>query len=140
MRNIESYIDFFAERKKEYDSWSPMYCGALRDYIHFTARGFNHLRFKTDNTPRNPKEVKYKIGLLPLVKPVIYLAKRVEYEKRLSPIGGTRKKILKEMEYWAITEIVGRKNVRLKVVLRRIGKGNIHFWSVMKLGENQNTP
>ncbi len=82
----------------------------------------------------------YKIGLLPLVRPAIYKAVRVEYEKRLAPVGGTRKKVLKEMEYWAITEVVGKQNVKIKVVVRKIGKGQIHFWSIMKLAENQNTP
>lgn len=116
-----------------------MYCAALRDYIHFNMSGFNHLRFNTDNTPRNSKETMYKIGLLPLVKPAIYKSKRVEYEKRMAPVGGTRKKVYKEIEYWALTEVVGKQDVKLKIVLRRIGNGKIHFWSVMKLGENQKT-
>lgn len=82
----------------------------------------------------------YKLGLLPLVKPVIYHAKTAEYERRLSPIGGSRKKILKEMEYWGLTAIVGQKNTKIRVVLRKMVNGNqIHFWSVMKLSENQKT-
>jgi hypothetical protein len=51
----------------------------------------------------------------------------------LSPIGGTRKKILKEIEYWGLIEVVGKQNVKIRVVLRRIvGSDRIHFWSVMK--------
>lgn len=132
---------FLEERREQYKTFTPMYCSALREYIHFTMRGFNHLRFHIDNTPRNPQEVMYKIGLLPLVRPAIYQSKRVEYEKRLAPVGGSRKIVMKEIEYWAITEIVGKQNVKIKVVLRKIGNSKqIHFWSVMKLGENLKTP
>ena len=87
----------------------------------------------------------YKLGLLPLVRPVIYDAVAVEkYERRLAPIGRKKKggqKILKEIEYWALVAVVGKQNVKMKVVLRRIGKiGKIHFWSTMKLSENQKNP
>lgn len=83
----------------------------------------------------------YKLGLLPLVKPVIYSAKSAEYERRLAPLGGSRKIVLKEMDYWALTAIVGKQNVKVRVILRKLVNSNqIHFWSVMKLGENQKPP
>ena len=76
----------------------------------------------------------YKLGLLPLVRPVIHNATKVDkYERRLSPVGGRRKKILKEIEYWGLIEVVGKQNTKVRVVLRRIvGSTTIHFWSVMK--------
>ncbi|MFZ4500236.1 MAG: hypothetical protein ACOYMZ_01910 [Minisyncoccia bacterium] len=123
------------ERRKEYHTWVPIYCPALRTYVFFNAKGFTHLRFKTDNTPRAPKEAMYKLGLLPLVRSVIHNATAIEkYEQRVAPVGGSRKKVLKEMQYWGITEVVGKQQVKIKVVLRKIGDGeHIHFWSVMKL-------
>lgn len=128
-------------RRKDYKTWTPMYCPAIRQYIHFSMRGFNHLRFNIDNTPRNPKEAMYKMGLLPLVKPTIYHAKNAEYERRLAPLGGTRKRVLKEMDYWGLTAVVGKRNTKIRVVLRKLVNGtDIHFWSVMKLGENQKAP
>lgn len=122
------------ERRNDYKTWSPIYCVAIRSYIYFTSQGFNHLRFNIDNTPRSPKEAMYKLGLLPLVRPVIHNATKVDkYERRLSPIGGTRKKILKEIEYWGLIVPVGKQNVKVRVVLRKIvGSDKIHFWSVMK--------
>jgi len=38
----------------------------------------------------------------------------------------------KEAEFWTLTEIVGKQNIPIKVILRRIGTGNITFLSVMK--------
>lgn len=129
------------ERKLDYKTWIPVYCPALRDYVHFNMMGFNHLRFKIDNTPRNPKEAMYKLGLLPLVRPAIHLATIIEkYERRLAPVGGSRKRVHKEMEYWSIVEVVGKQGVKVKVILRKIGTGQLHFWSIMKLLENQKTP
>ncbi|MDO8518496.1 MAG: hypothetical protein Q7S26_04380 [bacterium] len=97
-------------------------------------QGFSHLRFKINNTPRKPKEAMYKLGLLPLVRPVIHTATSVDkYERRLSPVGGTRKKVLKEIEYWGLMASVGKQNTKVRIVLRKIvGGKSIHFWSVMK--------
>ncbi len=38
---------------------------------------------------------------------------------------------MKEIEYWGLVAIVGDKKIKVKTVLRRIGDGNITFWSVM---------
>ncbi len=122
------------QRKDLYGKWKPIFCKALGETIHFTMRGFNHLLYKINNVPRHNDEAMYKLGLLPLVRSVIYSAKNTEkYEKRIAPIGGTRKRIYKEIEYWSIVSIVGRQNTRVRVVLRKIGNGPVHFWSVMKL-------
>ena len=132
---ISKFKQLLANRKTDYAAWVPIYCSAIRKYVFFNAGGFNHLRFKIDNTPREPKIAMYKLGLLPLVRPVIHGATKVEaYERRLAPVGGTRKKILKEFEYWAIVETVGKQKTKIKVVLRKAVNGEkIYFWSVMKL-------
>lgn len=136
------FLDLLNERRDDYKAWVPVYCAAIREYVFFNMRGFNHLRFKITNTPRNPKEAMYKLGLLPLVRPAIHAATVVEkYERRIAPIGGSRKVVLREMEYWAIESVVGKQNTRVRVVLRKVvGGEHIHFWSVMKLGENQKPP
>ena len=136
-----AFRELLEERRMDYKTWVPVYCPALRNYIFFNMLGFNHLRFKIDGSPRNPKEAMYKLGLLPLVRPAIHSAAKIEKnERRLSPVGGSRKKVFKEIEYWSVIEVVGRKEVKIRVVFRRIGTGNVHFWSVMKLAENQKTP
>lgn len=134
MRN-DNFIDFIKKNKEFYLSWEFVYCKALNSLVYFNMKGFNHLRFKIDNTPRSKKESLYKISLLPLVRPVIYKAINIKkYQKRYSPIGGSNKKIYKNIEYWSLVERVGKKKVLIKVILRRIGNGKIHFWSVMKIG------
>lgn len=65
----------------------------------------------------------YKLGLLPLVRPVIQSATKIEtFEQRSA------------FEYWALVAVVGRQQVKIKVILRRaIGGEKIYFWSVMML-------
>jgi len=135
------YIELLNVRREEYKNYIPPYCSVIRDYIFFNSEGFNHLRFRTDGSPRKESEQIYKLRLLSLVIPAIKMATTVEkYERRLAPIGRKKKnglRVMKEIEYWAILAVVGRQRVKIKVILRRIGTGKIHFWSVMKLGQNQ---
>ncbi len=137
-----NFQKLLTERREDYKTWVPIHCVAIRQYVFFNMQGFNHLRFKVDNTPRNPSEAMYKLGLLPLVRPTIHQATVVEkYERRLTPVGGSRKKVLKEMEFWAIEGVVGKSNARIRVILRKaVGSEQVHFWSVMKFGENQKSP
>ncbi len=131
---MSSFKELLDQRKQEYQSWNSMHCKTLNQHVHFTMAGFNHLRFKIDNTPRKPQEAMYKLGLLALVKPVLYCANDATYERRVSPVGGSRKRVYKDMEYWSLTATVGSNKATVRVVLRRIiGSDRIHFWSVMKL-------
>ena len=38
---------------------------------------------------------------------------------------------LKHVEYWAFVAIVGERLIKIRVILRRVGDGNVIFWSVM---------
>lgn len=75
----------------------------------------------------------YKLGLLPLVIPVIKIARKIhEYKKEQysKPLG-------KYYEIWELREIVGQQNTLVSVVLRRIGNGSITFLSVWKKKDKQ---
>jgi hypothetical protein len=98
----------------------------LKEYIIFNSKGFHHLIYP--NGKRRPqKEQMYKLGLLPLIIPVIKNSTKIsKYEKCFV------KDLGKEAEFWTLIEIVGKKKTLAKVILRRIGTGNITFLSVMK--------
>ncbi len=103
------------------------------------------MRHEVSGRERSTKEQMYKLGLLPLVIPVIKTAKIIDkYYKIKVPISRRKikgKREIKEVEYWAITSFVGKQKSKIKVVLRKIGNGQIHFWSVMKYERvvNKNT-
>jgi hypothetical protein len=129
------YTQLLSRRREEYKKYSSVYCPCLKGDIVFTSDGFNHLRFHVDGTPRNPNEQMYKLGLVPLVIPVIKNAKQIEeYRKLLAPAGRKKKnnKNLKEIQYWSVVAKVGKQKTSVRVILRKVGEGKIHFWSVMK--------
>ena len=38
---------------------------------------------------------------------------------------------MKEVEYWGLVAIIGPRPDKIRVILRRVGTGNVIFWSVM---------
>ena len=57
------FLDLLRERRDDYKAWVPVYCVAVHEYVYFNMQGFGHLRFKIDNTPRNPKEAMYNCDI-----------------------------------------------------------------------------
>ena len=96
---------------------------------------FHHLQFSA-RRERNKREQLLKFDLLPFSLEIIRKSGTIqEYRKLLTPIGkrspqdGSIK--MKEVEYWGLIGIVGLREIKVRTVLRRVGDGNITFWSVM---------
>ena len=124
--NMGKYKDLLEERRSWYKTIKKVYCPVLKQDVFFTSKGFHHLIYPSGKM-RPVREQMYKLGLLPLAIPVIKNAKQVyQYKKSLI------KNLGKEAEYWRLKEITGRQKVLTAVVLRRIGTGNIIFFSIMK--------
>jgi hypothetical protein len=49
------------------------------------------------------------------------------YQKRQERSGRRKTGSTKSVEYWGLTAVVGRGNVKVRVVLKRVGTGNIIF-------------
>jgi hypothetical protein len=58
-----------------------------------------------------------------------------EYRRLLTPIGKPSARNgsvpMKEVEYWGLVAILGENKIKMRTILRRVGDGNITFWSVM---------
>lgn len=120
--------DFLKEKRAWYKNIGKIHCPILNEDIVFNSKGFSHLRYDSFGKERKKSEQMYKIGLLPLVIPVIQTATGVfDYKKEQysKPLG-------KYYEIWELKECVGKQNTWVSVVLRRIGNGNITFLSVWK--------
>jgi len=128
-----SFKDFLREKRAWYKTIAKVHCPILNEDVIFNSKGFYHLRYDSFGKARNIKTQKYKLGLLPLVIPVIKRATKIhEYkkEKYSKPIG-------KYYEIWELKEVVGHQNITVSVILRRIGTGNITFLIVWKKKEKQ---
>ena len=124
----KTFKDLLKQSRAWYKKIGSIDCGILNESIVFNSKGFYHLRYDSCGKARCIKEQHYKLGLLPLVIPVIQKASRVyEYKPDLYS-----KKTGKYFEIWELREVVGKQKISVSVVLRRIGKGNITFYSVWK--------
>ena len=102
-----------------YKKIQKCYCPLLKQDIVFNAKGFNHLLFNGLGKPRIEKERIYRLKLLTLSINVLQNASSVvEYTHHNT------------IEYWKLQECVGSKNQMIVVILKRIGKGQIFFYSI----------
>lgn len=138
---MEEIIDnSFFESKKEkarriYDSRRTIFSPFLKQDIILNSDGFHHLRYSA-RSERNKNEQILKFTLLPLGLRIIKTATTLqEYRKLLSPVGEKSKRdgsvVMKMIEWWGFVAIFVEQEIKVRVVLRKVGEGNIHFWSVM---------
>lgn len=128
---------YFNKRREEalaiYTAQKNIYNPYLKSEVIFNSDGFHHLQFSA-RRERNKKEQLLKFNLLPLAIKVIKNSGTLqEYRKGLITIGKKSKDGLtptKMAEYWGFVAIVGAQ-IKIRAVLRRVGDGNIIFWSVM---------
>lgn len=137
---------YFNEKRRKareiYLARREIYSPYFKTKVVLNSDGFSHLQF-SGRMPRGQKEQLFKFSLLPLGLEIIEKSGTIqEYRKVLSPIGkrsATDGAIpMKEIEYWGMIAIVGEKKIRVKTILRRVGDGNITFWSVMLYSKMKN--
>jgi hypothetical protein len=139
-------IDYFNNRKEKarklYSTQKTIYSPYFKTEIILNSDGFHHLQFSA-RRERSKREQLFKLNLLPLALEIVRKSGTVqEYRKILTPVGkkssrdGSVK--MKEVEYWGLIAIVGENKIKTRTVLRRIGDGNIAFWSVMLYSKRKN--
>jgi len=130
--------DFNEQKEKTrriYDSHKTIYNPFFNQEIILNSDGFHHLQF-SDRHERDKNEQLLKFSLLPLAIKVIKKSGTIqEYRKCLMEIGKKSKRdgftLIKTVQYWGFIAIVGKKQIKIRVIMRRVGDGNIIFWSVM---------
>lgn len=135
---MELDFNYFNNRKEKarvvYNAQKSFYNPYLKSQVIFNSDGFHHLQFSARHE-RNKKEQLLKFSLLPLALVIIKNSGTLqEYRKGLTSVGKKSKDGLapmKETEYWGFVAIVGENKIKIRVVVRRVGDGNIIFWSVM---------
>jgi len=120
--------DFIEQQKKLYKSLGSCLCNVLDKEVSFTADGLNHILYYK-RRPRNYNEKYYRAAL------IVHLVEVIENAKR---VKRTVKSDNPKVVTWALEHEVSTDNgnILVKVILRRIGGGNIHFFSVMAKRKN----
>ena len=128
------------EAKTSYDAHQTIHCPYFNESVTLNADGFNHLTHKSNRQPRNVNEQKLKLRLLKKALRIIRKAGTLqEYRRSMEGFGKSGKDgftKMKQVEYWAFHDIVReKKQFLIRVIVRRIGDGKLHFWSVMPHGK-----
>ena len=133
-----------AKQKAEatYGAQRSIHCPYFKQDIILNSDGFHHLQFSA-RRERNKNEQFLKFSLLPLALKVIRASGTVqEYRKGLAPVGKKSHRggftPMKEVQYWGFVAIVGERQRKIRAILRKVGDGNITFWSVMPHGKIAN--
>lgn len=135
MQDISNYEKIRGDAHGFYQKIGALRCPALNtELVHFTAEGFNHLIYKGNRSERNKNDQITKFKLLSKAKTIIEIATTYqEYDESLTTIRRKRfKKTVEEtatVKYWGLVAII--ENFRVKVIVRQIGNGQRHFWSVI---------
>lgn len=119
-------IKMFFEYKKQIhliffenqDLFSP----AFNSKIIFNSKGINHLLYKGNRSRRETERIEINLRLLPRA---IKLLKRATFWQEESNYK-TEDIFYK---FWAFEAVVDER--RIKVIIRQVGNGNKHFWSVI---------
>lgn len=130
----------FAKAKKEaealYFSVEKLRCPALQEDIYFSSDGFHHLQF--DGTRSERTKTVQKNKMLCLKEAIDILRKTTtiqEYRTSIQPVGKSDSKgyrQTKEVYYYAFHAITDFRRIRrINIVVKKIGNGHYHFWSVM---------
>jgi len=126
-----------------YKSIGQINCPYFHNPVIFNSDGFHHLQFSDGSEREKPAQL-LKFDLLHLVPEILKKAGTIqEYRKQWGKVG--RKKAngsqeMKEIEYWGFIAIVFHRdrNIKIKIVCRRVGDGNVTFWSIMPEGHIRN--
>lgn len=105
--------------KEEYYRIGFIICPALNnENVHFNNYGFNHL-IRKRGIRRYIWDTKRRLKLLKYVKQIIQSEDVfVEYRKDTQ-------------EFWSLTKTI--KNMKIKVIIRRIKRGKYHFFSIFEI-------
>lgn len=113
--------DEIKKYKEEYYSIECVICPALNNKIVFiNSYGFKHL-IRKGRIPRSKKEKQKRLYLIVYIRSVLQKGTLVEIREEY--MGN-----IKMNTFWCIEYLIDTKIIR--VILRRIQKGKIHFFSI----------
>jgi hypothetical protein len=128
----------FNEQKERaenlYKSIGEIFCPYFRETISFTAKGLEHLKFKSKHQSRLIEDQFVRFKLLHLAPEVIKLSKTIQgiaHTKSFEEIRSNNRTetLLKPVSYYEFIAIL--ENKRVRIVVKQIENGPKYFWSII---------
>jgi hypothetical protein len=128
--------DRYYQEKKEaarklYFAHRLIRCPFFDSDIDLSGEGFRHL-CRAAHGERTKKEQVRRFILLPLGLHILKTATTLQiYREREAAVGVSDQGGRRMVQWWGFVAIFERQNIRVHVVVRKVGGGKLHFWSVM---------
>ena len=117
MKKFIDQIKIIFKRAKEIS------CPAFNnEKIYFNAKGINHLIYKGNRSRRDTNRIHTNIRLLP--RAIKLLSRSTFWQEESCYIADNT-----SCKFWALEAVVDDR--RIKVIVRQLGNGKKHFWSVI---------
>jgi hypothetical protein len=134
MKDITNFETIKKNTDAFYKTIDRVRCTALNnEYIHFTSEGFNHLMFKgISERTKEMQMTKFRFvsSALKLIRLTTTIQEQDEcLEMKVVKMNKKKQEVAQEIKYWAFVGIIS--NRRIKAVVRQVGTGQKHFWSVI---------
>jgi len=116
-----------------YKNINKIFCPFFNEKIVFNSEGFNHLIYKNKSKRLDSEQImRFKL-LERAIKLIGLTNTKQDFSENIIVVKKKKhKKIINSSEnvyYYGFIGIIN--NFRIKVIIRKIGNGNRHFWSVI---------
>jgi len=122
--------EFLIEKRRKYFRIGSVPCPAFgNELVYFNKQGFNHL-IRKGRIPRIPEDARKRLGLFDRAETIIVSSDRFETHRH-SPAKEVAGKVgIPPADFWSFHWKSDASS--LIVVIRQIGSGPKHFFSIMK--------
>lgn len=115
--------DYKDQMKRIFEETKIIICPTFpEEKVHLNAKGINHLLYKGNRSRRDRSRIETNLRLLPRAIRVLQLMPLAQEETSYTKSGEIYR-------FWTFEAVIEGR--RIKVIVRQVGNGNKHFWSVI---------
>lgn len=122
--------DLKTKTHKIYKSLGSMWCPAVKNNVVFNAYGWVHLGFDGRGHRRTDNDLRLRLQLLPFVPEVV---KNAKVQSKPGEARSLKiKDQMRQVTYFEIAQACDGGKKHVTVILRKIAKGKLHYYSVRR--------
>ncbi len=133
--DLEYFKQEKARAKDLYRKYKKVYSPYFQEDIILNSKGLYHLQYSNGRL-RDTKEQLFKFRCIELGIQVIRKSSTIQEYREVEIF--TEDNSFQKACFWGMVAIIGSNSFKMRVVLRRVGSGEIHFWSVMPYSRIKN--
>ena len=132
--DLSNYDKVRSDAEIYYSKLRPILSPVFNELIYFPSESFNHIIYKNPRTEREKNSQMMRFKLIPKTLELIEVSTTYqEFEETIKTVTVKRRKhrvsVPKTVQYWGMIAIM--RGTKIKVIIRRIGNGNLTFWSII---------